>query len=195
MTRVNQYLSRNITIDITANIATIYCYPASRCIHENFVSFHRLCRMLNTERAEDAWTVATERKGGGREMGNETYAPSGVEVRARYTVYAEIFIDLGCGNYGPQNEAVLVCIPGHAGNLSVRMNAAVPALRPSFDLVPASTGSLKKEPRKVCTLSSSSVCLWKTGEFSNDERILRCLVHLTGSLVRVERLAEWEMMK
>lgn len=193
MTRVNQYLSRNMNRYHCQHRNDILHLDAT-CIHENFVSFHRLCRMLNTERAEDARTAATEWEGG-REMGNETYAPSGVEVQARYTVYAEIFIDLGCGNYGPQNEAVLVCIPGHAENLSVRMNAAVPVLRPSFDLVPASTGSLKKEPRKVCTLSSSSVCLWKTGEFSNDERILRCLVHLTGSLVRVERLTEWEMMK
>lgn len=131
----------------------------------------RLCRILNLKKTEEGRTERErEREGVGRRKwargtGNETYAPSGVEVQARYTVYAEIFIDLGCGNYGPQNEAVLVCIPGHAGNLSVRMNA--PSLlcghrSTSFPRVPG----LKKEPRKVCTLSSSSVCLWKTGEFS-----------------------------
>lgn len=154
MTHVNQYICLEIWINITVNIATMQrcnCYHASwyistrdaTSIHENFVSFHRLCRILNIEEAEDTIERERERMGRGkwaRGTGNETYAPSGVEVQARYTVYAEIFIDLGCGNYGPQNEAVLVCIPGHAGNLSVRMNA--PSLlcghrSTSFPRVPA----------------------------------------------------------
>ena len=44
-------------------------------------------------------------KEGTRVHGTCARMPSGVEVQARYTVYAEIFIDFGCGNYAPQNEA------------------------------------------------------------------------------------------
>ena len=97
--------------------------------------------------------------------------PSGVEVQARYTVYAEIFIDFGCGNYAPQNEAVLVCIPGHAENLSVRMNA--PPCAAATTRLCSHYVRPKKSHAKVCTELVLTVCLWKIG-ILHDQRIFWC---------------------
>lgn len=155
----------------------------------------RLCRILNIEKVEEARTEIERERGEGK-MGNWQRNVCAVRRGGASTLHS-IRWNIHRSRLRQLRSAKRSrsrVYPWPRWKFICTNERAIPALWPSFDLVPASTG-LKKEPRKVCTLSSSSVCLWKTGEFSRTKEYCGASCIWQQVWWESERLAEWEMMK